>query len=186
MLRSIHIGGKLGAEFGAEFRLDVATPAEAIHALCIQLPGFRDRVFSGSYSVALTDDMDGPILDCEQLSLNVGKSDIYIVPAIEGRGFVLPFIAMLLPAGFSFGTLIINSLINIGISLALAGVASLLSPKPSTQSSTISDAAEKEIDVFSSSQNVSTQGIAIPLIYGETMVGSNVISIGISAATKSI
>jgi predicted phage tail protein len=26
----------------------------------------------------------------------------------------------------------------------------------------------------------------VPLIYGETMVGSNVISIGISAATKSI
>lgn len=40
-LRTVRLYGRLGARFGRKFRLAVNSPAEAIFALGILLPGFR-------------------------------------------------------------------------------------------------------------------------------------------------
>lgn len=40
-LRTIRLYGRLGARFGRKFQLAVNSPAEAIFALSILLPGFR-------------------------------------------------------------------------------------------------------------------------------------------------
>jgi len=39
-LRTIRLYGPLGTRFGREFRLAVDSPAEAVRALCVLLPGF--------------------------------------------------------------------------------------------------------------------------------------------------
>ena len=40
-IRTVRLYGKLGTRFGRRFELAVASPAEAIQALCVLLKGFR-------------------------------------------------------------------------------------------------------------------------------------------------
>jgi predicted phage tail protein len=48
MLRKIVLHGRLGKRFGRSFMLDVASPAEALRALVLQLRGFRMRLRASS------------------------------------------------------------------------------------------------------------------------------------------
>ena len=89
---------------------------------------------------------------------------------------------------------------TIGLGLILGGVAQLLSPTPQLAqigpaSQTLGGGAGRntttegtELDPqesysFSGIQNVSRQGVPVPLVYGETIVGSVVISAGIDVDT---
>jgi predicted phage tail protein len=82
----------------------------------------------------------------------------------------------------------------IGASLILGGVAQLLSPTPqigglgpvSAGRATTTERTEQdpqESYSFSGIQNTSRQGTAVPVVYGETIVGSVVISAGIDVDT---
>jgi predicted phage tail protein len=69
----------------------------------------------------------------------------------------------------------------IGASLVLGGIAQLLSPTPKMQKL----GSDTEIDPkksysFSGVQNTSRQGVPVPIVYGEMIVGSVVISAGVS------
>jgi hypothetical protein len=80
---------------------------------------------------------------------------------------------------------------SVGVALALGGVAQLLSPTPqigqigpANMGNFGSTTRDSELDPqksysFSGIQNTSAQGSPVPLIYGETFVGSVVISAGI-------
>lgn len=70
----------------------------------------------------------------------------------------------------------------IGASLVLGGVAQLLTPAAQELKSTGADSASdpRKSYSFSGVQNTSRQGTPVPVIYGETIVGSIVISAGIS------
>jgi len=79
---------------------------------------------------------------------------------------------------------------SIGIALVFGGVAQLLSPTPQlgqigpTTPSNFNTTENTELDPqksysFSGIQNTSQQGVPVPLIYGETYVGSVVVSAGI-------
>jgi predicted phage tail protein len=85
-------------------------------------------------------------------------------------------------------------LAGIGISMALGGVSQMLTPVPriappsignGTATSSPSTMRETEMDPqksysFSGIQNTSVQGTPVPIIYGETIVGSVVISANVS------
>jgi predicted phage tail protein len=71
--------------------------------------------------------------------------------------------------------------VGIGASLVLGGVAQLLTPTPQLQTKgQNSDADPRKSYSFSGIQNVSRQGLPVPIVYGETLVGSIVISAGVS------
>ena len=85
---------------------------------------------------------------------------------------------------------------TIGTSLILGGVSQLLSPTPQIGSfgpassgrsrQTTTEASEldpQESYSFSGIQNTSRQGTPVPIVYGETIVGSVVISAGIDVDT---
>ena len=83
---------------------------------------------------------------------------------------------------------------TIGTSLILGGVAQLLSPTPqlgqigpaSQSRNTTTEGTEmdpQESYSFSGIQNTSRQGTPVPVVYGETIVGSVVISAGIDVDT---
>jgi len=101
-------------------------------------------------------------------------------------------------AGFTLGVGAANLVGAIGVSLILGGVAQLLSPTPqlaqigpASQSlggsrTTTTEGTEmdpQESYSFSGIQNTSRQGIPVPVVYGETIVGSVVISAGIDVDT---
>jgi len=86
-----------------------------------------------------------------------------------------------------------SAIAGIGVALALSGVSQLLTPTPQLgqvgnlstgAGSRFASTENTELDPqksysFSGVQNTSKQGVPVPLIYGETYVGSIVISAGI-------
>jgi predicted phage tail protein len=92
-----------------------------------------------------------------------------------------------------------SAIAGIGVALALGGVAQLISPTPQMgtigplggvggtgRRQTSTEGTEfdpQESYSFSGIQNTSKQGVPVPVIYGETIVGSVVISAGIDVDT---
>ena len=74
-----------------------------------------------------------------------------------------------------------TALSAVGAGLVLGGVAQMLTPVPEIPSGegSFGDPASNPLS-FSGIQNVSRQGVAVPVVYGETLVGSVVISAGIN------
>jgi predicted phage tail protein len=69
---------------------------------------------------------------------------------------------------------------TIGISLVLGGVAQLISPTPKISSGEDSTNDPRKSYSFSGIQNVARQGVPVPVVYGEMIVGSVTISAGIN------
>ena len=66
-----------------------------------------------------------------------------------------------------------------GASLVLGGVAQLLTPMPTVPQGADTQDDPRKSYSFSGIQNTSRQGVPVPIVYGETVVGSVVISAGI-------
>lgn len=185
-VRVVRLYGVLRAKFGREFRLAVASPAEAIRALSVQLPGFqaflmgaKDRgltfaVFNGRRNLAEDQLHDPP-----------GDDAIRIAPVLQGskRGGVLQTIigAVLVVAGAlllwtPFGV----PLISAGVSMVIGGVVQMLSP---TQKGlgTQDSPDNRPSYAFNGPVNMQAQGNPVPVAYGDTWTGSAVISGGIFA-----
>lgn len=197
MLREIRVYGRLAKFLKRRvFRAEVASAAEAVRFLLANFPQLEKHMAEQHYRVSVGD------YDLAEGELHdpAGQQQIRIVPVMAGAGAVGRIIAgvalIALASIVTFGTVgglfaagALNSAVfGIGASLALGGVAQLLSPVPQITSPasgpSASSTAETEFDPqksysFSGIQNTSSQGVPVPLIYGETIVGSVVISAGI-------
>jgi len=102
-------------------------------------------------------------------------------------------------AGFTLGIAAANLAATVGVALILGGVSQLISPTPQMgtigplggvggtgRRQTSTEGTEfdpQESYSFSGIQNTSKQGVPVPVIYGETIIGSVVISAGIDVDT---
>ncbi|MDS6449083.1 tail assembly protein [Xanthomonas perforans] len=185
----VRLYGVLRAKFGKEFRLAVASPAEAIRALSVQLAGFqaflmgaKDRgltfaVFNGRRN-----------LSQDQLHDPPGDDAIRIAPVLQGskRGGVLQTIlgAVLVVVGVVLSAnglgVIGVPLTNAGIAMVIRGVVQMLSP---TQKGlgTQDSPDNRPSYAFNGPVNTQAQGNPVPVAYGDTWTGSAVISGGIFA-----
>ena len=83
-------------------------------------------------------------------------------------------------SAFTLGIVAANAIAGIGISLALSGVAQLISPQQTYSSSERGkDAARFESFTFSGITNTAQQGLPVPIVYGRAYIGSSVISSGL-------
>jgi predicted phage tail protein len=140
------------------------------------------RVSVGSYDLL-----------AEELHDPAGQQEIKIVPVMAGAGAVgriLLGAALIVGAFFTGGATIgllglaaplaVKSvLLFAGVSLALGGVAQLLTPTPKIPTGPDTQNDPRKSYSFSGIQNTSRQGVPVPIVYGETIVGSVVISAGI-------
>lgn len=193
MLRTVRIYGNL-AKFlkRRSFKADVATAAEAVKFLLANFPQLERHMVEQHYEVKVG---DHPLMlgeDPGELHLPTGKREtISIIPVVAGAGTVGRIIAgvalialsfAIIPLGIAAAGSGIATLVGgLGASLALGGVAQLLTPTPQLQAKgQDSDADPRKSYSFSGIQNVSRQGLPVPIVYGETIVGSIVISAGVS------
>lgn len=199
MLRRIKLYGSLAKFIGKRvLQADVATPAEAVRFLVANWPEVEKHMSDQHYKVALGTEELPVDTDPDQLHYPAGRSDIRIIPVVVGAGTVGRIIAGVGLIALSFGvaslaagavwagTLSYGTAqaigyaatigIGIGASLALSGVAQLLTPLPQT---TKDQGDPRKSFSFSGIQNTTRQGTPVPVIYGETLVGSVVISAGI-------
>ena len=78
----------------------------------------------------------------------------------------------------TFGASLAAAAGTLGIGLVLSGVAEMLSPQPSLDS-TLDEAVQLESFTFSNVVNTSRQGMPVPIAYGRLFVGSAVLSSGL-------
>ena len=185
MLRKIKLYGKLAKFIGHRvLEADVATAAEAVRFLLANWPELEAHMSDQHYRVSIgTYD-----LLAEELYDPAGQAPISFVPVVAGAGAVGRIIAgvalIVLASVVTFGTLggvvaagAINATVfGLGISLVLGGVAQLLTPTPKISKD---EADPRKSFSFSGIQNTSRAGVAVPVVYGETLVGSVVISAGV-------
>lgn len=82
-METIRLGGML-RQFGKQYRLSIRTPAEAIKALCVQIPGF-ERFLSNAKSRGMEFAVfRGKKNIGEDELCFQGKGEIRIVPVITG------------------------------------------------------------------------------------------------------
>jgi predicted phage tail protein len=107
------------------------------------------------------------------------------VPVVAGAGAVgriivgiaLVAFSLLLPGvGAVIGGALMTKIGLIGGALILTGIAELLTPTPTISQD---EADPRKSFSFSGIQNVSRAGVPVPVVYGETLVGSVVVSAGI-------
>lgn len=168
-------------QFGRSFRLSVRSPAEAIKALCIQIPGF-ERFISNAKSrgIEFAVFRGSKNIDEKELGYS-GSGEIRIAPVITGskRAGILQTIvgAILIVASFIPG---FQALLPVGIALVAGGVIQMLSPQPSGLKT--SAAPENTPGyAFGSAKNTTASGNPVPLCIGKRRWGGAIISAAIYA-----
>jgi predicted phage tail protein len=190
MLRKIKLYGKLAKFIGHRvLEADVATAAEAVRFLLANWPEAEAHMNDQHYRVSIgTYD-----LTAEELHDPAGAAPISFVPVVAGAGAVGRIIAGIAIIALSLGIGAIASagvvlggfmgigtvgtiFVGIGVSLVLGGIAELLTPTPKISND---EGDPRKSFSFSGIQNTNRAGVPVPVVYGETLVGSVVISAGI-------
>lgn len=210
MLRKVKVYGHLAGHLGqSTFEALARTPAEAMRFLLCNFPELRGLMRDGYYRVAVGRN-DLQLVDHpEQLGYPAGQTDdIRIIPVVSGAGggggkilLGAALIGLALVSGgatlglggfasgavvgISSGTAIVGGAAaalagNIGIALVLGGTAQLLSPTPQVPDFDGDPRNNADNFSFSGVQNVSREGIPVPIAYGEVITGSLVISAGLN------
>ena len=197
MLRKIKLYGELAKFVGQKtFEAEVHSAAQAIRFLVVNFPQLEKHMADRYYKVAI----DNWELEEKELHYPNGQEDVKIIPVVGGEGgrgvgkvllgaaliggafLINPALSFSFQSGvtgFASAGALTQAVVYTGGSLILSGVAEMLTPVP-----TIS---EREQDPrlsfnFSGIQNTSRAGVAVPVIYGEVLTGSVVISAGIETA----
>ena len=179
-LETIRLCGAL-RQFGKEYRLSVRTPAEAIRALCIQVPAL-ERFISSAKAKGLEFAVYRGERNIGEGELGYqGQGEIKIVPVITGskRAGLLQTIVgiVMIAASFIPG---FQALAPVGIALVAGGVIQMLSP----QAGGLKTSAAPENTpsyAFGSAKNTTASGNPVPLCYGKRRVGGAIISAAIYA-----
>lgn len=188
MLKTIELHGALADQFGKYFKLQVDTAREAAHAIAEQLPEFKRFM--------LTAEQAGMrfaiFLDEQTKERNIGEDDldnitdaqvIHIVPRLMGSGGKafgwLQVIAGAALIAFSggMGTAQGLAMIGAGVGMMIGGATSLLMPTPKLD---VQDEDGNRANYgFGGAVTTTAQGNAVPILYGERMVGGFLRSAGI-------
>lgn len=181
----------MAEKFGKYFKLQVDTAREAAHAIAEQLPEFKRFM--------LTAEQAGMrfaiFLDEQTKERNIGEDDldnitdaqtIHIVPRLMGSGGkafgwlqVVAGAALVGFGAFTFGATssIGMGMIGAGVGLMLGGATSLLMPTPKLD---VQDEDGNRANYgFGGAVTTTAQGNAVPLLFGERMVGGFLRSAGI-------
>ena len=194
MLRKIKLYGKLAKFIGHRvLEADVATAAEAVRFLVANWPELEAHMNDQHYRVSI----GAYDIDLEELHYPAGAAPISFVPVVAGAGaagriiagIALIALAIAVPglgaaagakaAATIFGTGFSSLALSVGFlgaSLVIGGVAQLLTPTPKISND---EGDPRKSFSFSGIQNTNRAGVPVPVIYGETLTGSVVISAGI-------
>ena len=197
MLRKIKLYGELAKFLGQKtFEAEVHSAAQAIRFLVVNFPQLEKHMADRYYKVAI----DNWELEEKELHYPNGQEDVKIIPVVGGEGgrgvgkvllgaaliggafLINPALSFSFQSGvtgFASAGALTQAVVYTGGSLILSGVAEMLTPVP-----TISEMEQDPRNSFNFSgiQNTSRAGVAVPVIYGEVLTGSVVISAGIETA----
>ena len=193
MLSKIKVYGRLARFLGQRtFEAEINSTVDAIRFLTANFPALQSHMIEQNYCIKV----GNYEISEKELDVPVGQQEIKIVPvAVGARGFgrfllgaILIGVAIFNPAvgmglgqgtsAFMFGTsggaALAAAAGNLGIYLALSGAAEMLTP---VQNNTSND--DPNSCTFNGILNTIRAGVSIPVVYGEVITGSIVVSAGI-------
>ena len=176
---AVHLYGPLADKYGALHHFVIRTPREAVTALAANFRGFRrDFIQHELYDIHA----DGDWLQGDNAATTPVSREVHLVPRIEGQAFLAAAaIGALFPslAGVTFlgisATALIGGVLMTGL---MIGLSFLLQPKIKKP-----DEEKGQSYAFTGPENVTQQGVAVPLVYGRVHCGSVVASVGLEANT---
>lgn len=199
MLRKVKLHGKLADFVGhKEFEVEVRDISQAVSFLIHNFPKLEAYMSPQYYQVKVGNYEVGE----KELDYPIGKQDIHFIPVISGAGkgfgkillgVALIGVSLMLPGGGMFGTYGLGGTAAvkggfltgvgtftsaIGASLVLGGVSDMLFPVPEIPKFESSQDPKLSFS-FAGLQNTSRAGTPVPIVYGEVMTGSVVISAAI-------
>ncbi|MCK3863704.1 MULTISPECIES: tail assembly protein [unclassified Pseudomonas] len=178
-------------QFGKSYPLAVRTPAEAVKALCVQIPGF-ERYISNAKSRGLEFAVFREKRNIGEKELNYnGTGDITIAPVITGSkraGSLQTIVGGILIAAayvLSFTPFAAASpfLYSAGAAMSIGGIIQMLSPQAGGLKTS---AAPENVPgyAFGSAKNTTASGNPVPLCIGHRRWGGAIISAAIYAEDK--
>lgn len=181
-MTTIKLYGQL-RQFGRSYDLAVRTPAEALKALCVQIPGL-ERFISNARSRGLVFAVFRGKKNIGESELNYqGDGDIIIAPVVVGskRAGILQTIigaVLIVMSPFTNGATLAP-----GIALAAGGVIQMLSPQAKgLKTSSAPDNTPGY--AFGSAKNTTAAGLPVPLCCGRRRWGGAIISAAIYAEDR--
>jgi len=193
MLRKLKLYGELAKFVGhKEFEIQVDSLGKAVSFLINNFPQVEKYMNPKYYQVKV----GNYAVNEEEIHHPIGQEDIHIVPVISGAGsgtgkFLLGaaliagafFLPASIPGGAAKFTLeaglsggfIAQSMVYVGASLAIMGVSEMLFPVPKPKEFKSEQDPQLSFS-FSGTQNTSRAGTPVPIVYGEIVTGSVVIS----------
>ena len=195
MLRKIKLYGELATFVGhKEFEVKADTLSHAVSFLVNNFEGIEKYMNPKFYQVKV----GNYAIDETEISYPIGQQDIHFVPVIQGAGgntgkilLGAALIAVGMGAfgafagkavsfgakgiGFGKAALGAKAAFGIGAALALSGVSDMLFPLPDIPE--FKSEQDPRISFgFGGTQNTSRAGTPVPLVFGEIITGSVVIS----------
>ena len=206
-MKVVKVYGELRKRLGqCRFEFDVATPAQAVKALCVNFPGLDKWLVDSEqdgigYRVKIGKEKVTPT-STDLLAMPWSEREVFsITPVVAGAGGGFGqalFGALLIGASFFFpgaglfgttsfrgaaaGTGVATSigvgLSAIGAGMVIGGIADIISPMAPPGLEASKEAAKMQNMSFSGVVNTARQGLPVPIAYGRVFVGSAVISSG--------
>lgn len=183
---SVRLSGSLAMKFWRkkDYLLESGTTNEVFSALRNTVDGFTDEIIRLSrLGIRFAIFRNRKNAGKDEFGIS-GVTEIRIVPVISGRksGGILQVVmgaALVVAGAFLWATPMGVPLVAMGISMALGGVMQMLSPVPKTASQQDQAGTEnKPSYLFNGAFNSTQQGLPVPVVYGQMLVGSSVIAVG--------
>ena len=194
MLRKLKLYGELAEFVGhKEFEIQVDSLAKAVSFLVNNFPQIEKYMNPKYYQVKV----GNYVIDKDEIHHPIGQEDIHFIPVITGAGrglgkillgaaliagaFFMPIAVPYAPLSFSLktgfvgGSLLAKSMVYLGSALVLSGVSDMLFPVPKPKEFKSEQDPQVSFS-FSGTQNTSRAGTPVPIVYGEIVTGSVVIS----------
>jgi predicted phage tail protein len=178
-LVAVHLHHPLSEKFGPLHHFHIRTPVEALRALEVNMPGFRQAVQQTSaYWIVVDGELrtfDSPSDPTAQLPV---FNDVHFVPKVSGNAFLGPaLIGAMFPTLGATATQVLGGLLVAGL---LMGLSMLIAPKKKKEKEKKKD----ENYAFSGPENVTGQGVAVPVVYGRCHCTSVVVSASLTLGSE--
>lgn len=203
----INLYGKLAKDFekaynqkSKKLNIKVSSIAEAIKALEANFPNFRNLIQRDrQYRVVRGDSLKtGKAIAEEELAMQFSEKEWHIIPIPVGYGgnnagilttvLGLALVAttfIINPAAGTFAASMFGAagfggfVGSLGLALTFGGLAQMLSPNPSTFDYSQREVEKRPSYIFNGAVNSVQPGLTIPVVYGESWIGSIFISGGL-------
>lgn len=187
VLRTVILDGELGRRFGRSHKLVVNSPAEALRALCCVIDGLQQAVvdYKPGFHVFVNNDA---LSADDQLHHPSGSAEIRITPVIAAAGGgvfnVFLGVALIGAAFFTGGASLAAwgmasiAMGGLGATLLFMGAGQMFMPKQKGLDG-VESVENKASYHFNGPANITAQGNAVPVLYGDMWCGSVVVSTGL-------